>query len=230
MKTLQKNHPTTIRLNFTTMNTHITQQRMRLSALFLALAASLFIGLGDLHAQRLSITANINSFESNRVQGDQLSFAGSTNLGVNLRWYTRSKFAIRVGAGLENLNYSVSDGLSTDFDSKRQDLKGVVGLEWHPTIGDWLDIYPGLYMPLTITGDDVVAQNINQFSGGNFSAGLGAVIGANIRFLKILRVGVEFDAKYENFKSAAWESISSTSVAPLKRINYNTNLTVGVLF
>lgn len=198
------------------------------------MAAVLTMFAMGLHAQRIGATLNISSFDMNKIQNSNanlsdVSIVGSTAATLNLRYFTKSKFAIRGGAGIENLSYTLNDGLSTDFNVKRNDMKFLAGLEWHPLLSSFIDIYPGVYVPLTFIGQE--RGGLETATGDNtFSSGLGGVLGANIRILKFLRVGVEFDTKYENFRSAAVDAINEGSASPLGRLNYNTSFTVGVTF
>ena len=105
-------------------------------------------------------------------------------------------------------------------------MKFMAGLEWHPTMGSFIDIYPGLYVPLTFIGQEGATSDPSN----PFSAGIGGVLGANIKLLKFLRLGVEYDAKFESFSSATAEAVSEGSFRPLGRINSNFNLTMGVAF
>lgn len=195
----------------------------------------LFAALFATHSvmgQKISATANLSSFRINQAQSDvaDINYAGSTSASVNLRYYTKNKWAFRVGAGIDNLNYEVNNGLTTDYQARRQDIKGILGLEKHFKVA-MLDIYPGVYVPITKVGDDDIdSANLPSISNNNYHAGLGVLLGANIKFLKIMRVGVEVDATYDNFKTAVWESAESLSFAPIKGINFNTALTVGVAF
>jgi hypothetical protein len=182
-----------------------------------------------LSAQRVSLTLNANPVTSNKVSGSDASFInleGSTNLGLNLRYYTDTKFAFRAGAGIENLRYSFADGLATDLSTKRRDMKFLAGVEWHPTLGSFIDIYPGLYVSLTFIGNESTSTD----ESSPFAAGIGGVLGANIKLLKFLRLGVEYDAKFESFSSATADAISEGSFRPLGRINSNFNLTMGIAF
>lgn len=198
------------------------------------MAAVLTMFAMGLHAQRIGATLNISSFDMNKIQNSNanlsdVSIVGSTAATLNLRYFTKSKFAIRGGAGIENLSYTLNDGLSTDFNVKRNDMKFLAGVEWHPLLSSFIDIYPGVYVPLTFIGQE--RGGLETATGDNtFSSGLGGVLGANIRILKFLRVGVEFDTKYENFRSAAVDAINEGSASPLGRLNYNTSFTVGVTF
>lgn len=196
---------------------------------FTMLSAFMTFMVAGLNAQRIGVTMNVNPVTSNKVSGDDASFInleGSTNLSLNLRYYTDSKFAFRAGAGIENLKYSFQDGLATDLSTKRRDMKFLAGVEWHPTLGSFIDIYPGLYIPLTFIGDESTSTS----ESSPFSAGVGGVLGANIRLLKFLRLGVEYDAKFESFSSATADAISEGSFRPLGRINSNFNITMGVAF
>lgn len=193
------------------------------------LSAFMTFMVAGLNAQRIGVTMNVNPVTSNQVSGQSSSFInleGSTNLSLNLRYYTDSKFAFRAGAGIENLKYSFTEGLATDFSTKRRDMKFLAGVEWHPTMGSFIDIYPGIYVPLTFIGNESTATT----EASPFSAGIGGVIGANIKLLKFLRLGVEYDAKFESFSSATADAISEGSFKPLGRINSNFNLTMGVAF
>ena len=81
-------------------------------------------------------------------------------------------------------------------------------------------------MPLTFIGQEDAFQDPNS----PFSAGVGGVLGANIRLLRFLRLGVEYDAKLESFSSAAADAVTEGSFKPLGRVNSNFNLTMGVAF
>ena len=70
----------------------------------------------------------------------------------------------------------------------------------------------------------------NNIVGGNVRPGLGVLLGANIRVLKIFRVGVEFDASYNNFREAVWESAQTRSFVPVRGLNHSTAFTVGIAF
>ncbi len=185
-------------------------------------------------AQRISATANLSSFNIKKTQSDvaDINYAGSTSTSLNLRYYTKSKWAFRVGAGIDNLKYEVGgeNALNTDYQARRQDIKGIIGLEKHFKIA-MLDIYPGVYVPITRVGDDEIENaNLPTIRNNHYHAGLGVLLGANIKLLKVMRVGVEVDAAYNNFKTAVWESAETLSFAPMKGINFNTALTVGVAF
>lgn len=170
----------------------------------------------------------MNQFES--PSGD-IDYEGSTSVGVDLRLFTKKKWAFRAGLGLDDLNYTVNDGLQLDYKGRRQDIRGEIGLEKHfPLLGNKLDIYPGIYIPITVTGDDVVADNLYSFRNGDMRAGLGLNLGANLRLLKILRLGVEFDVTYDSFSSKLGQSADEFSLAPFRGLNYGTAFTLGVAF
>lgn len=198
------------------------------------LILTLSLGLLSLatFAQRVSLTANFSDFRIDNTSSGNTSidYAGSTSMSANLRLFSKKHWAVRVGAGLDNLQYTVSDGIQTDYSARRQDLQGIFGLEKHFIIGDFLDIYPGAYVPLTITGDDILSDNYDNIQNGNLRAGLGLVAGANIKLLKILRLGLEFNASYDNFKTTVYESVDNRSLVPFQGLSYTTAFTLGVAF
>lgn len=196
-----------------------------------SLFALMLIGFGmNAQAQRVSLTANFGSFNIDDVSSGNtmVNYAGSSSVSLNARYYTKRKWAIRAGAGLDNLEYSVGNGIQTDYSAKRQDLKGILGLEKHFMLGP-LDIYPGVFVPMVIVGDDnILDANYDNITNGNFRAGLGLLMGANIRVLKILRFGVEFDATYDNFKTGVYEGVNQASFVPIKGITNNVTFTIGI--
>jgi hypothetical protein len=198
------------------------------------LILTLSLGLFSLatFAQRVSLTANFSDFRIDNTSSGNTSidYAGSTSMSANLRLYSKKHWAVRVGAGLDNLEYTVSDGIQTDYSARRQDLQGILGLEKHFIVANFLDIYPGVYVPLTITGDDILSDNYDNIQNGNLRAGLGLVAGANIKLLKILRLGLEFNASYDNFKTTVYESVDNRSLVPFQGLSYTTAFTLGVAF
>ncbi len=129
-----------------------------------SLIALMLIGFGlNAQAQRVSLTANIGSFNIDDVSSGNttVNYAGSSSVSLNARYYTKRKWAIRAGAGLDNLEYTVGNGIQTDYSAKRQDLKGVLGLEKHFMLGP-LDIYPGMFVPMVIVGDDNILEQVRK--------------------------------------------------------------------
>ena len=183
-----------------------------------------------MQAQGVGVTANFSQFNINKIQSEvaDIDYDGSTSLDLNLRIFTKKNWAWRIGAGVDNLKYSVGGGVNTDYNARRKDLKGIIGLEKHFMLGNWIDIYPGVFVPIVVTGEDIIDANIANIKNGETRAGMGVVLGANIGFLKILRVGVEFDATFDNFKNTVYDSFEQTSVVPLKGLKRNTSITVGV--
>lgn len=196
-----------------------------------ALALMLMISFSEtVHAQRISLTGNFSSFNIDDVSTGitDINYAGSSSISLNARYYTKKKWAIRAGAGIDNLEYTVGDGIQTDYEGRRQDIRGILGFEKHFMLGP-LDIYPGVFVPVVVVGEDnILDANYDNIANGNMRAGLGVLMGANIKFLKILRLGVEFDATYDNFKTAVYEGVSTASLVPIQGINPNLTLTLGV--
>ncbi len=199
--------------------------------LSIAAIIGLLLGFPSLHAQKLSVTANFGQFNIDKIQSEtaDIDYRGSTSLGLNARIFTKNRWAYRLGIGLDKLNYEVGGGISTDYSARRNDLKGILGVEKHFMLGNWIDIYPGAFIPIVVTGEDVIDANLDNLNSDDVRAGLGVLIGANVGFLKIFRLGVEFDATFDNFKNQVYQSVEQTSVVPLKGIKYNTTFTVGVM-
>ncbi len=199
--------------------------------ILLTLLAFLF-GLTAIQAQRVALTFNVSSFDIDQASAGNttINYQGSTSLLGNLRIFTDNKWAFRLGAGVDNLRYRVGDDITTNYSAVRQDVKGLFGLEKHFILGRWLDIYPGAYIPITVTGDNIIQENFDNINGGNIRPGIGVVLGANVRVLKIFRVGVEFDASYDHFKEAVWESTQNQSFVPIRGLNHSTAFTIGVAF
>ena len=200
--------------------------------LFLSLALLSITAFAPLQAQRISAMLNFSDFHINDLSnaGTQIDYAGSSSVGLNLRVLPNKKWAIRGGVGLDNLTYTVDgDGINTSYQAQRQDLKGVIGLERHFKL-PLVTVYPGIFVPVTVVGEDIVNDNLQNIQNGNVRAGFGVMLGANLRLLKIFRVGVEFDATYDNFRSGVWESVDQLSLVPFKGISHNTSFVVGVAF
>ena len=184
-----------------------------------------------IQAQRFSAVVNISDFNIDNTNSGNtnIDYAGSTSLLLNARYFTKKNWAFRAGVGLDNINYTVGDGITTDYDARRRDLTGVFGIEKHFKVA-FLDFYPGVFIPITVVGEDVIQQNFDNIQNGNTRAGLGVVGGVNARLFKILLVGVEFDATFDDFKTGFWEGVNELSFAPIRGVNYNTSFTVGVTF
>jgi hypothetical protein len=202
-----------------------------IKALF-ALAIIAFFGTSELSAQRISALVNVNNYQPNNIAqgGTNVAYNGTMSGSLNFRYYTKDKWAYRVGFGIDNLDYSVTGtDIQTNYDARRQDLKGVFGIEKHFKAA-FLDLYPGVYIPITVVGDDKINQNIQNIQNGTVRAGFGLVGGAQIKILKIFRVGVEFNATYDNFATAVRQSLDTQSTVGFRGMQYNTSFVAGIAF
>lgn len=191
----------------------------------------ILLGVSPLQAQKFSGVLSLSGFHIDNANSGNtnIDYSGSTSFLINARYFTESKLAFRLGVGLDNLNYTVSDSIMTNYDARRKDLKGVLGVEKHFQIA-FLDFYPGLFIPITVVGEDIITQNFDNIKNGDVRAGLGFIAGANARLFKIFLVGVEFDATFEDFQAGFREGVNDLSFAPIKGVNYNTSFTIGVTF
>lgn len=191
----------------------------------------MLLGTSPLQAQRFSAVVGISGFRVDEANSGNtnIDYEGSTSFLVNARYFTESKWAFRLGVGLDNLNYTVGDSVMTNYDARRRDLKGVFGVEKHFQLG-FLDFYPGLFIPITVVGDDIIQQNFENIKNDDIRASLGFIAGANAKILKIFLVGVEFDATFDDFQAGFREGVNDLSFAPIKGVNFNTAFTIGVTF
>ncbi|MEO1450066.1 MAG: hypothetical protein AAFV07_11095 [Bacteroidota bacterium] len=133
-----------------------------LQNLVLTVSLIAMIGLAPAQAQKFSATLNLSGFNVDRISAPntQIDYAGSSSVSANFRIYSENKWAIRAGAGIDNLRFSVDNlDVDTDYSGRRQDMKGILGLEKHFIIGDFLDIYPGAYVPIIVVGDNILSNN-----------------------------------------------------------------------
>ncbi|MEM6807338.1 MAG: hypothetical protein AAF696_38405 [Bacteroidota bacterium] len=199
--------------------------------IFFSAVGIFLLSYSPLQAQRFSAVLNISNFNIDNVSSGNtnIDYEGSTSLLLNARFFTQKNWAFRFGVGLDNLTYTVGDSLMTDYNARRRDLTGVFGIEKHFKIA-FLDFYPGLFVPVTVVGEDILEENFDNIQNGTFRAGLGFVAGINARLLKILLVGVEFDATFDDFKTGFWQGVNDLSFAPISAVNYSTSFTIGVTF
>ena len=96
-----------------------------LKALF-ALTLLVFLGTSDMQAQRLSLLANVSSYSptiSSPSGGTNIDYAGSLSGSLNVRYYTKDKWAYRMGFGLDSLSYSVTGtDVNAKYQAQRQDI------------------------------------------------------------------------------------------------------------
>ncbi|MCC7224603.1 MAG: hypothetical protein IT273_12820 [Chitinophagales bacterium] len=190
-----------------------------------------------LFAQRISITANIKAFGIEKVESSgstTTEYEGETSFSGNLRLFDKNHFALRLGVGLNNLKYTFSDSLSTNYDAVRESMTAYLGLEKHFT-GGLLTPYLGIYMPLTFNSKDEIKDITNtvigQFDGEGIKAGLSLLGGLNLQLFKVLRLGVEANVGFDSFKEEVFEPlIDDPSSIKFKNLDFALEATIGVAF
>ncbi len=208
--------------------------RKQFLSLVLAVAALMLININQADAQRLSLTANMNLFANGEQIEDledlELNLTEQRGYSLNLRMYDKSRWALRLGVGTNKLTYSVEDGSNIE-EVIRENLTGFVGLEKHVKLA-FLYPYAGVYVPITFNTKDVLGTAQNSIKNGDVSAGFSVLAGANIQMFKILRVGAEFNVGFSRFKSEIFDNLVSnnTDAISLNRLDYNTEITVGLAF
>ena len=75
-----------------------------------------------IQAQGVGVTANFSKFNINKIQSEvaDIDYDGSTSMDLNLRIFTKKNWAWRIGAGVDNLQYSVGDGINTNYNARRK--------------------------------------------------------------------------------------------------------------
>jgi len=202
----------------------------------LFLAALCFIGF-QADAQIVSLTYNYGtSFLSNdnietNTDNPVLDYLGSSNTNsLNFRYYTRTKWAFRLGVEVDEIDYRFGTIIDSFQEATRTDLVALLGFEKHFVLAGWIDIYPGVVFPITFTGDEMLAgEPLSEFSVPDFFASPGVVLGTNIKLLKVFRLGIEADMTYDNFKAdiIGAESLNDIKVSDL---DFNLYATLGLAF
>ncbi len=209
--------------------TNMLKKNLEFITLTVIALLSLFQSQNVLAQQRISITGNFNAFSFERVQDPdtgEIAFAGETSFSGNVRFFDKSLWAFRLGVGSSELEYELNDGFATNYDVIRNNLTAYLGLEKHFQVGPVLP-YLGAFVPINFSTEDVIGSSQDSFRSGDVRAGFGLLAGAQLKLLKIFRVGAEFNMGYNKFKT---EVIDNFSEFNLNRLDYNTEITVGVAF
>ncbi|MEZ4884405.1 MAG: hypothetical protein R3E32_06655 [Chitinophagales bacterium] len=188
-----------------------------------------FFATSHVFAQRVSVTSNFSVIENDRVEGENVNVLdeNTTTASLNLRFYDQNLWAIRLGAGVKDLEYKFQDGtLNTSYDVNRESFFVNVGLEKHFRLP--LNPYLGVNVPITFDGDDTV--NNNSIDNSSVKTGFNVLAGANLSLFKILRIGFEFNTGFNSFNKEVLKNLSpgETSSIKLKNMDYRGEITVGV--
>ncbi len=204
---------------------------------YLTLIFSFFILTLSVDAQRIGANLNVQTFEINKADdvsnlNSLKNYDGNISFSGNLRFYTAKKWAYRIGAAWQNIEYTIDGGLETDYKAKRNNYTAILGLEKHFNLAIF-DIYPGVYIPITYKGQDKLLDApstylLDGISNGDFHAGLALMTGVNVKILKFLRVGAEFNLGYEQFKQEVIDQIGDG--IKVKNIGFSTDFVIGIAF
>ncbi|MBX7243312.1 MAG: hypothetical protein K1X92_16330 [Bacteroidia bacterium] len=215
-----------------------------LQKFFLLLFLLCCIIFNGVQAQRFfSLTANIKALDIVPVQAigndsvnNNTHYKGSSNLLLNARLFTKSGVCLRLGAGMERLQYELHDRtLNTNWESQVQNSKALLGLELHTRLdkeGKYR-LYPGVFVPVTfsgkITAKDITNDIVNSFQSKDMQAGIGINLGFNMRFLRIIRLGIEADASL-NRAIVAYVDAAYNSYVDVNQLKANLYGTIGISF
>ncbi len=186
-------------------------------------------------AQRVSLIANIKALGINKVSGEGTNavYEVETSFSGNLRLFTKNHFAFRMGVGVNKLQYTFNDNLNTNYEAVRQSMTAYLGLEKHFVAG-FLTPYIGVYVPLTFNANNDIsgiAEDLINTSGDELKTGLSLLGGLNIKLLKILRLGVEANIGFDNFKTEVFEPlIDEPSSVKFNNLDVGLEATLGLAF
>ncbi len=183
----------------------------------------------DVFAQRVSLSANIAVMGNDKVEGENVNILDqkTTTASLNLRFYDQSLWAIRLGAGVKDLEYQFEDGtLNTNYDVNRESFFVNLGLEKHFRLP--LNPYLGVNVPITFNGDDKV--NNGKIDNSSVQTGFNVLAGANISIFKVLRVGFEFNTGFNSFNEEVLKNLGpgESSSIKLKNMDYRGEITLGI--
>lgn len=193
------------------------------------------LGSNTIFAQSISLIANIKAFGITKIssEGSNAVYEGETSFSGNLRLFNKSHFALRLGLGLNNLQYTFAGNLNTNYNAVRQSMTAYLGLEKHFGEG-FLTPYLGVYVPLTFNSKDEIkdiATSLINTNSDALKAGFSILGGLNIRLLKIFRLGVEANIGFENFKNEIFEPlINNPSSVKFNGLDLGLEATIGVAF
>lgn len=180
-------------------------------------------------AQRIAVTTNFSVVSNNKVDGENVNIIDeqTKTASVNLRFFDQSLWAIRLGAGLKDLEYSFEDGsLNTDYEVTRESVFVNLGLEKHFRLP--LNPYLGVNVPITFHGDDTV--NSIEIDNSSVQTGFNVLAGANLQLFKILRVGFEFTTGFNSFNNEVLKNLGpgESSSIKLSKMDYRGEVTLGI--
>jgi len=191
--------------------------------------------LCPLRAQDFSATLNISALNTNKFSADRqavkVSYDGGFAAALNLRLYSKHRWALRIGGGVENVNYSVTNSTNSTitYEGSRQNICGSIGLEKHLfAFNKKFNAYAGGFVPVVFVGDDKISATYNNIANSASGAGLGIVLGGNMR-IEHVRFGLEYNWSYTQFKTSVWDNASTLSSASLRNTNKQLAVTIGIL-
>lgn len=197
------------------------------------LTALCFFGF-QANTQVVSLTFNYGSanLSTDKIDTDAaiIDYLKSSTNSLNFRYYTRTRWAVRLGAEVDEIDYRFGSIVDSFQEATRKDYVALFGFEKHFVLADWIDIYPGVVFPVTFTGEESVkGEPASQLSVQEVFASPGVVLGTNFKLLKVLRLGIEADMTYDNFKAdiIGAQAFNDIQVSDL---DFNLYATLGIAF
>jgi len=187
--------------------------------------------------ERVSLLWNYNIYSVDDYMDGQfpdMEVEESVETSLNLRVLTGRNFAFRFGAGFRELDYSLSNLSGRLYDGFRKDYTLILGLEKHFHL-PIVDIYPGIFVPIEFVGYEtipVLFEEDLKVENDNVRASLGFLLGANVRVLRVLRLGAEINASYKDVKQKVSTGLNGDKLSELnlKGMRYSVDFVIGIAF
>ncbi len=193
-------------------------------------------GFGAGNHETVSLFANWGIIEHNQSllnYDDNYELTGSTNISLNLRFLNHNDWAFRIGVGMSDIDYKLSGPGASSIsinNGTRKDYIIFLGLEKHIHFLPSLDIYPGIFIPFNIVGNDILNDGFTVYPNDGVDTGIGALLGANVSFMRFLRFGVEGSVTYKTFKQQVSAALDPDGELGLKDMQYRLDMVLGVAF
>lgn len=199
-----------------------------------------FLSLQKVEAQTLGITANIKALNLNGLSADgidEINYSVLQSFSLNARLFNDRLWALRLGLGYEDVEYTVDDassegGAFASYLANRNNYIFLIGLEKHFELPGGFSFYPGILVPITKNGAETYEPLLSSEDVGNdgWRTSLGVVLGANVRFLRILHLGAEMQMTYDSFRQDVLSDILTPSAIDVDQLSWRTEFTIGVYF
>ncbi len=201
---------------------------------------------------QFSFTVNKSLFASNQmtagVQDDQSlsqlsgKINGCSSTLFLARFYSKSLFALRVGAGSENLSYEISyhkeinsanskEVKTQNYSAIRRDLLLNIGVEKHFHLTQNWTASAGVEVPMSLLGQAKSDHEfITEYTNRKGFMGLGIIGGMQFRIAQVFTVGAEFESMTMKTSYSFLNENEGTDHLSFQKTSMNIKLSAGFVF